>query len=763
MSPPRDKTPFFLTFVIAIILGLTVFLGKASGQVPAGEKAKAGSEKTPGQFFVVQEPITDQSVRRLEAAAIAYVRKETDKGKAPVLVFEFRSRSSADEPASRFGAVLELCQLLSRRLTGARLVVGYLSEPLTGYAALAPLACQEVIFATKATIGQIIPPNTDALTARTIRGFVSELASSLGRSTDLYEGLVDTRLELLDVTTADNLHHYVLKEKFADFAKTRAIAHEQPAWPAGAPRVMDANKARGVLSRLTVDGPEEILPVYQLDSAALRADPTLGVASKGLWISLNGKLDNFKLGYIKRKLGLLTGSNINLVVFEMDVRGDDFVVAAELANQLEKLPNVRKIAFITGKAEGAAVLPLLACDMIFMKPGAKIGDTYLQNLPEGRSKPKAPAAASISAASENAQRLAKLHGYSNGLAKGLFEPELTIVKAQDLNSGGVLAVNKVDVDSEPKRFRVQGVLKPAQEHWTLDHTEAVGLGLATSEDSAESLITRLGLDPDRLERIGPSWVDYLISILNNRLMSGFILTMGLFLLVLEFKMPGIGLPAIGSVICFTLFFWSHYLSGTADQLEILLFAIGLICLCLELFVFPGFGIFGLAGVLLTITSIVLASHTFLWPSGSAEYQEMGHTLIQLLTALAMVATAVVWVGRNMHKVPLLKLMVLRPGDGLAYLHEPERTILGDTELNLSHLIGQIGTTTTPLRPTGKARFGDLIVDATAQTGSLENQQSVEVVATRGLRVIVRDVRSPDSRLIERASDPFHFDEDLFKS
>ena len=80
-----------------------------------------------------------------------------------------------------------------------------------------------------------------------------------------------------------------------------------------------------------------------------------------------------------------------------------------------------------------------------------------------------------------------------------------------------------------------------------------------------------------------------------------------------------------------------------------------------------------------------------------------------------------------------------------------------------HLIGQIGTTTTPLRPTGKARFGDLIVDATAQTGSLENQQSVEVVATRGLRVIVRDVRSPDSRLIERASDPFHFDEDLFKS
>ena len=761
MSPPR-----LITIQLLILTLFTTLFGlsdSAHAQNTAAAEPNGQAEKTPGQFFIVQEPITDQSVRKLESAAMAYVRKETDKGKAPILIFEFRSRSTADQPASRFGSVLELCQLISRKLTGARLVVGYVPEPLTGYAALAPLACQEVIFGTKATIGQIVPPNTDALTARTARGFAAELATSLGRSSDLYEALIDDRTELLELTTADNQRHYVLKDRYEAFARTKAVAHQQPAWPAGSRRMIDATKARGVLSRLTVDNPQEILTVYRLDESALRPDPTLGVATKGLWINLNGKLDNFKLSYIKRKLGLLTGSNINVVVLEMDIRGDDLVVAAELANQLDKLTNVRKVAYITGKAEGAAVLPMLACDMIFVKPGAKIGDTYLQNLPEGKSKPKVPTQASITAASNDAQRFAKAHGYAQGLAKGLFEPDVTILKVQDLNSGAVVAVDKADVDAEPKRFRQREILKPAGEHWTFDSTLAVSMGLAAVEESADSLITRIGLDQDRLEKIGPSWVDYLIAILNNRLMTGFILTMGLFLMVLEFKLPGIGLPAIGSTICFTLFFWSHYLSGTADQLEILLFAIGLICLALELFVFPGFGIFGLAGVLLTITSIVLASHTFLWPSGASEYREMGQTLIQLLAALAVVVTGIVWVGKNMQKVPFLKGLVLLPSDRPSYHQELDQTIPGDTELNLSHLIGQIGLTTTPLRPTGKARFGDLIVDATAQTGALEHNQSVEVVATRGLRVIVRDVRSPDSRLIERSSDPFQFDEDLFKS
>ena len=113
-------------------------------------------------------------------------------------------------------------------------------------------------------------------------------------------------------------------------------------------------------------------------------------------------------------------------------------------------------------------------------------------------------------------------------------------------------------------------------------------------------------------------------------MSWVLLFVGVFMLILEIKMPGVGLPAITSALAFLLFFWSRYLSGTADQLEILLFLVGLICLGLELFVFPGFGVFGLSGFLLIVASIVMASHTFVWPTQEYEYRQMAGTLFQVV-------------------------------------------------------------------------------------------------------------------------------------
>ncbi len=83
---------------------------------------------------------------------------------------------------------------------------------------------------------------------------------------------------------------------------------------------------------------------------------------------------------------------------------------------------------------------------------------------------------------------------------------------------------------------------------------------------------------------------------------------------------------------------------TADQLEIILFLIGLVCLALELFVFPGFGIFGLSGILLMLCSIVLASHTFIWPTHDYEYRELGYTLLQLTGMLVAVGFGAAIVG-----------------------------------------------------------------------------------------------------------------------
>ena len=159
---------------------------------------------------------------------------------------------------------------------------------------------------------------------------------------------------------------------------------------------------------------------------------------------------------------------------------------------------------------------------------------------------------------------------------------------------------------------------------------------------------------------GPGWVDSLVSTLNTPFISGLLLFLGFFMLIVEMKLPGIGLPAITATLAFLLFFWSRYLGGTADGLEIILFIVGLLCLALELFVFPGFGVFGMSGVVLILFSVVMASHTFIVPTKDMQYREMGRTLIQLIGSLVAVFVGAILLGRFFPSLPLFNKLILRP-------------------------------------------------------------------------------------------------------
>ena len=87
--------------------------------------------------------------------------------------------------------------------------------------------------------------------------------------------------------------------------------------------------------------------------------------------------------------------------------------------------------------------------------------------------------------------------------------------------------------------------------------------------------------------------------------------LGITCLILELKMPGVGLPGVVAAICFVLFFWSHsQLHGQITWLAILLFVLGLLLIGLEVFVLPGFGVAGISGMLL-----VLAASAW-WPTAT---------------------------------------------------------------------------------------------------------------------------------------------------
>ncbi len=80
-------------------------------------------------------------------------------------------------------------------------------------------------------------------------------------------------------------------------------------------------------------------------------------------------------------------------------------------------------------------------------------------------------------------------------------------------------------------------------------------------------------------------------------------------------------------------------------------------------------------------------------------------------------------------VPLLRGLVMEKPDE-AEISESEK--LGD----YGHLLGQTGAATTPLRPAGKARFGDQVVQVISDGTAISAGERVRVMEVHATKVVV---------------------------
>ena len=144
-------------------------------------------------------------------------------------------------------------------------------------------------------------------------------------------------------------------------------------------------------------------------------------------------------------------------------------------------------------------------------------------------------------------------------------------------------------------------------------------------------------------------------------MSWLLLFVGVFMLVIELKLPGIGLPAIISALAFLLFFWSHYLSGTADQLEIILFLIGLVCLARRDLRLPGLrDLRHERHPAHALQHRAGQPHVHLADATTTNTSELGYTLLQVTGMLIAVGVGAIVLARYFPSLPLFNRLVLKP-------------------------------------------------------------------------------------------------------
>ena len=222
-------------------------------------------------------------------------------------------------------------------------------------------------------------------------------------------------------------------------------------------------------------------------------------------------------------------------------------------------------------------------------------------------------------------------------------------------------------------------------------------------------------------------------------MAGLLLFVGVVALFVELQAPGTAVGGFVAAVCFLLFFWSHYLGGTAGWLEVTLFAAGVVCLLLEIFVLPGFGIFGLGGGIMILASIVLASQTSgsIIPHNDYQFEQLQSSLLTIAGAGLGVIVVAAILRKRLPRSRLFGHLMLEPPAG----EEAEIIRRREALVDFRELVGTRGTATTQLTPSGKARFGNTLVDVMADGEVIDRGAAIEVVEVRGSRVLVREVVS----------------------
>ena len=674
------------------------------------------------------EGSVDEDVRR---AARRLVAQSVVQGDRPILVLEFwptLNVESVDPMASEFERSLALARFLSGSELASLRTVAYLPKSVKGHAVLPVLACEEIIAAPDIEFGAA--GIQEGRPSVMMRGFYADIADrtrTIPSSVAL--GMIDRRLKVVRATTTDGVQ-YVAADELEELQRRATVTEVATVADVGDFVTFSGTDLRlehGFASRLVQDR-RELANELGIDPAALEPNPALGGEWHAVQLPLEGPLNFLAVDRVMRAVeSQRRDGRANLVVLRLNSPGGDPENAVLLANYLAGLDSsrLRTVAYVNDQALGDAALVACACDQIVVEEGAVLGGA-------GAHEPSEQQREDLKVA---VQRICQEKSRHWSLPLALVDHQWEVYRYTNTQTGRVDSFSEEELAElpDPDRWRQGESITVAGETLQLLASDAVSLGFAkvVVDDFAEfRRVYDLDAEPVVVE---PGWADDLIAFLARPSVAGTLLFFAGFALMVELSSPGVGGGAFVSAVCFVLFFWSQFLNGTANWLEILLFVTGLIFIALEIFVIPGFGIFGLGGGALVVAALVLASQTFVVPQNDYQVQQFPRSLVTVAGAGAGVFFGLYALRTFLDRTPLLNRVVL-PIPDEEELQERERR---ESPLDYDRLVGHAGLAMTRLMPAGKARIDGQILAVISRGEPIDAGVGIVVEEVMGNRVIVR--------------------------
>ena len=452
-------------------------------------------------------------------------------------------------------------------------------------------------------------------------------------------------------------------------------------------------------------------------------------------VPVRGTVEPGMAAYIKRALDSITEDKDAVVVFEMDTFGGRVDAALDIVEAISVLPKERTVAFVEKRAISAGALIALASGTLIMKDHTLIGDCAPIIQAGDETKEAGEKIQTVLRA--QFRTLAKRNGYPEVLAEAMVSKEMEVFQIE--SGGQTRFMDKTDYEElsaeEKKQISGKKTVVAQGELLTMDDHEARMLSFSkASVKDLENALAFLGLaDRDRVV-IHESWSEQLVRMIQPFL--PILMLIGIGAIYTEIKAPGFGLPGIIGIVCLGLVFFNQYLVGLADYTELMMLMAGVLLLGVEVFVLPGFGIAGVAGLGMIALGLVLSFQGFVLPDPDMPWESgimlknfgmvMGSFLGALLVSFSLVRFVLPHFSR------------LVKGPYLTASLEQAR-VFSDNALPVS--VGDTGVTLTPLRPSGKVKINSEKMEAMTQGDFIGPNLPVRVLAVTRNQVVVREIES----------------------
>ena len=454
---------------------------------------------------------------------------------------------------------------------------------------------------------------------------------------------------------------------------------------------------------------------------------SISLAETVYHIPIEGTIDLGLPPFIERSIAEAEENNAKTIIFEVNTFGGRVDAATQIKDAIldSKVPTV---AFINKRAISAGALISLSCEKVFMAGGATIGATTAVDMQGNKASEKV-----ISYMREEMAATAEKRGRDTYIARGMVDEELEFpnkVIKEFINDGEDIDTIKtkvyylvIDGDTvivDDIEGRKQGNLI------TLTTEQSLKYKIAdASLENFEAVLDTLGFSNLAVNKTTENWSENFVRFLTNPVVASLLTTFGFLGILFELQSPGWGIPGSIGLICLALSLSASYIAELATMSDLLVILMGMLFLMLEAFVFPGFGVAGVAGIIFILWGLYL----LLLPDVPVGEEVLSQASNGLIIGIIGGLVGLVLLFRAMTKTKFWRDLtspdIQKKEDGYV------------ASFGWEKLVGEEALTETDLHPSGWINVGNERVFALSEGNFIDKDVKVVILSVDGNRVVVR--------------------------